>query len=444
MAGIVMFAIKSSVGVERDLDMTDLHDIDLNDYDPMDYEVQQCPFAHYEALRAHGPIFHHEQTGMFFASRLDVVNEVLRDTETFSSQMSNTTTRPDPETLEEMTAILSEGWPRAETMLTIDPPRHTAYRKLVSRTFSARKIIALEDKIREIAIDLIEAFPEKGTIDFHADFAVSFPVQVIHFALNMSPEAEGKIKGWSDDAVAAIGNKLTHEQWIKAVTGQLENQKYWYSEYEKRLANPQEDVISDLTHADFPDPDLPEGETRKLEFPEIYSIIQQLMVAGNETTTKFLNETMRILIEQPHWWEALENDPDGLIHGVVEEGLRMSSPNQGLFRIATKDTEIQGVKIPEGSRIWVMFGAANRDNEIFEDSESFDPTRENLKEHVAFGKGHHFCIGAPLSRLEGKIAFEELVKRIKLPSFTENNTFEYEPSFVLRGLAALELKVEKR
>ena len=115
-------------------------EIDLSTYHPMDSEVQQCPFAHYEALRNHGPIFFHEQTGMFFASRLDIVNEIVRDTETFSSQMSNTTTKPDAETLREMTEIMSEGWPRAETMLTIDPPRHTAYRKLVSRTFSARRL----------------------------------------------------------------------------------------------------------------------------------------------------------------------------------------------------------------------------------------------------------------------------------------------------------------
>ncbi len=424
--------------------MTTSEQIDLSSYDPMDPEIQQCPFGHYAALRDHGPLFFHEQSGMYFASRLETVNEILRDTDTFSSRMSNTTTKPDSETLEEMTAILSEGWPRAETMLTIDPPHHTAYRKLVSRTFSARKIVSLEEKVREIAVDLIEAFPDKGVIDFHADFAVALPVRVIHHTLNMAPEVEEKIKPWSDAAVAAIGNKLTHEQWIQAVTDQLENQKYWFAEYENRLEHPQDDILSDLAHADFPDPDLPDEETRKLDFPEIYSLIQQLMVAGNETTTKFLNETMRILIEEPHWWDALEKDPDGLVYGVVEEGLRMSSPNQGLFRVVTKDTELQGVSLPKGSRIWVMFGAANRDLNTFDDSESFDPTRENLKDHVAFGKGHHFCIGAPLSRLEGKVAFEELVKRIKLPAFTENNTFEYESSYVLRGLAALELEIEKR
>ena len=325
--------------------------VDLSNYDPMDREVQQCPFSHYAALRDHGPLFFHEQSNMFFASRLDVVNEILRDTETFSSQMSNTTTKPSPETLKAIAEIQSKGWPRKETMLTIDPPYHTAYRKLVSRTFSARRIASLEDTVRKFAIELIDAFPDKGTVDFHNDFAVSFPVRVIHYALNMAPEVEGKVKSWSDAATAAIGNKLSHEEWIDAVTVQLENQDYWYSEYEKRLENPQDDVISDLAHADFSHPDLPEGETRKLDFSEIYSIIQQLMVAGNETTTKFLDETMRTLVEEPQWWEALEADPAGLIYGVVEEGLRISSPNQGLFRIVTRDAEIQGVSIPEGSRI---------------------------------------------------------------------------------------------
>jgi len=419
-------------------------DIDLRNYNPMDREVQQCPFEHYRALRDHGPIFHHEQTGMYFASRHDVVIEILRDTETFSSNIASAGTVGEPEVMEQVAEIMREGVGRAETMLTIDPPVQTRYRKLVSRSFSARRIAALEDRIREIAVDLIAELPQSGTIDFHADFAVSFPVRVIHYALNMAPEVEGKIKQWSDDAVAALGTNITPERRLEAARGQIDSQMYWMGEYEERLANPTDDILSELAHADFNAVDLPDGETRKLEFPEIYSIIQQLMVAGNETTTKFLNETMRLLIENPKWWHAMEQDPEGTINGLVEEGLRLSTPNQGMFRSVTKDAEIEGVRIPAGSRIWVMFGAANRDERYFENGESFDPGRDNLKEHVAFGKGHHFCIGAPLSRLEGRVAFEELVKAMKLPAFSEGNTFEYEPSFVLRGLAQLDLDIEKR
>lgn len=419
-------------------------EIDLDNYNPMDREVQQCPFDHYAALRDHGPIFHHPQTGMFFASRHDVVVEILRDTETFSSKIASAGTVGGSEVMAQVAEIMRQGWKRTETMLTIDPPHQTRYRKLVAKAFSARRIAALEDKIRETAIELIDGFPDEGPIDFHADFAVSFPVKVIHYALNMAPETEAKIKSWSDDAVAALGADISDERRIEAAHGQIDNQMYWHAEYEARLANPVDDILSDLAHADFDDPDSPDGETRKLEFSEIYSIVQQLMVAGNETTTKFLNETMRLLIENPHWWEQLKTDPDSTINNLVEEGLRLSTPNQGMFRVATRDADIGGVHIPAGSRVWVMFGAANRDESYFDDGDSFDPGRENLKEHLAFGKGHHFCIGAPLSRLEGRVAFEELVKRIELPAFSEGNTFEYEPSFVLRGLAQLDLDVKKR
>jgi len=429
--------------VRDDVAMTDTANVDLSTYNPMDREVQQCPFDHYAALRDHGPLYFHEPTKMYFASRLDIVNEILRDTTNFSSRMASAGTIGGGDIMAQVGEIMAQGWPRRDTMLTIDAPYHTKYRKLVARAFSARRIAALEDKIREIAVDLINDFPASGSIDFHADFAVSFPVRVIRYALNMAPETEDRIKVWSDASVAALGASITDERRLEAAREQVECQQYWFSEYENRLAEPQDDILSDVAHADFDDPDTPEGETRKLEFGEVFSIIQQLMVAGNETTTKFLNETMRQLIENPTWWDQMRDDPEGMWNGLVEEGLRVSSPNQGLFRVVTNDIEFHGQELPKGTRIWIMFGAANRDENTFENAESFNPGRDNLKEHIAFGKGHHFCIGAPLSRLEGKVAFEELTKRIKLPAFSEGNTFEYEPSFILRGLAQLDLDVEK-
>ena len=392
--------------------MTTSDQIDLSTYDPMDREVQQCPFNHYAALRDHGPLFFHEQSNMFFASRLDVVNEILRDTQTFSSQMSNTTSKPSPETLKAMAEIQSQGWPRKETMLTIDPPYHTAYRKLVSRTFSARRIAALEDKVRTFATELIDAFPEKGTVDFHNDFAVSFPVRVIHYALNMAPEVEGKVKNWSDAATAAIGNKLSHDEWVDAVTVRVEDQNYWYSEYEKRLEHPQDDVLSDLAHADFAHPDLEDGESRKLDFPEIYSIINQFMVAGNETTRNAIGWGLKYLTDNPDQRKIWESDFDAVAPTAVEEIVRLASPVTYMRRTTTQDVVIREQEIKAGDKVCMYYLAANRDEEVFDDPYKFDVLRQP-NNHLGFGgPGPHFCLGAHLARREITVMFRELFRRL--------------------------------
>ena len=405
----------------------------------MDREVQQDPFPYYAALRRQAPVFRHPSTGIFFVSRLETLCQVLADPATWSSRFASQGVPPTPETADRLREIARQGWPQVDTMLTADPPGQTRYRKTVGRAFSSRRILALEPVVRRIADDLIDAWPDTGRVDFMNTFAVSLPVRVIAYALNMKPEVEGNIKRWSDDAVAALGVAISAERRIEAAEGVLESQQYWASEFEDRRARPRDDFLSDLAHAEFEDES---GAVRALEIPELLSIVAQLMVAGNETTTKLLNETVKLLIENPEQWEAIRKDPE-TIPATIEEALRLSTPNQGMFRVATRDAELGGVAIPKGSMLWIIFGSANRDERCFPDPDRFDPSRDNLREHVAFGRGAHFCIGAPLARLELRVALQQLAARIEDWRVAPGFTLEYEPSYILRGLAGLELEVRK-
>ena len=171
------------------------------------------------------------------------------------------------------------------------------------------------------------------------------------------------------------------------------------------------------------------------------SIIQQLLVAGNETTTKMLTEMLRLLAEHPAEWEALRADPSQA-PAFVEETLRLSTPTQGMFRVVKNDTRLAGVDLPAGAHVVVMFSSANRDGSVFEDSDSFCPMRDGVSNHLAFGRGIHFCLGAALARLEGRVAAEELAQRLRSFTLSESNDFEYHPSFLLRGLKRLEIQPE--
>jgi cytochrome P450 len=404
----------------------------------MDPATQQDPFPYYAALRRKAAVYQGAD-GMFYVSGHAAVLEVLQQPNTFSSQWGNTAGAPPVEgTEEEMKVIFAEGYPPVSTMLTLDPPLQTRYRKSVGKAFSTRRIESLEPRIRKIAVDLLDTCPESGRIDFMRRISIPFPVRVIADMLSIPFDREADVKRWSDDSVASIGVKISAERALEAARSIVEMQNFMASLLEERQREPQDDFLSELVAADFEDV---EGNTRKLEIPEMISIIQQIMVAGNEATTKGITEIMKLLVENPGEWKHVREDPTA-IPAMAEEGLRLASPNQGLFRVCTKDSEVAGVQIPKGQMLWVMFGSANRDDAVFPDPDRFDPARKNLSDTFAFGRGAHFCIGAPLARLEIRVLFEELAKRFGSIRFAPGTTLEYEPSFILRGLKELEIEVD--
>ena len=414
--------------------------VSLETYEPTDPGVQQDPFPHYAALREQAPVWR-SASGTFFVSRHDAVREVLEQPNLFSSEWANTAGPPPiAQGDDEILAIYRGGYPPVSTMLTLDPPLQTRYRKAVGPAFTPRRMQAMEPRIRRIAIDLIEALPRQGRVEFVRQMAVPYPVRVISHALSIPPELEREVKRWSDDSVAAIGVEITRERALEAARGIVEMQNTLAELVAARRKNPEDDILTSITAAEFADAD---GTVRELDVPEMLSILQQLMVAGNEATTKGISEIVKLLAQHPEQWQRIQREP-GIIPAVVDEGLRLASPNQGLFRLCTADTEVAGTQIPKGSMLWVMFGSANRDERVFPDPDRFDPDRPNLNEAVTFGRGAHYCIGAPLARLEITVLLEEMASRIESLQLANDCKLTYEPSFILRGLERLDLEIERK
>jgi cytochrome P450 len=324
-------------------------------------------------------------------------------------------------------------------MLTADQPDHTRYRRLVSRAFHPKVIAELEPTVRAITVRLIESWIDKGRIEFVSEFGVPLPVRVIAKALNVPDDRLDDFKRWSDDSIAGIGTNISIEERIQAEYGVNEFQHYFAEQINKRRTEPQDDILTNLLNATIEDDDPEISDKRQLDMPEMLSIIQQLLVAGNETTTKMLTEMIRLLAENPDQWRKVKEDPSR-VERIVEETLRMSTPTQGMWRMVTKDTELGGFPLKKGDRLIIVFSSANRDECLYSNPDAFDPDRENLRDHLAFGKGIHFCLGANLSRLEGKVALEELSKRIDTITLPDSNKYEYFPSFMLRGLTSLDVE----
>ena len=405
----------------------------INAFDP---ELIQDPYPYFERLRAEAPVYRDPATGVVQVSTYDLVMEVNRQPHVFSSDFSTqlrsgAVAGIDPDEA----AILAEGWPVANTMLTADPPAHTRYRKLGMKAFTYKRVDGLGDYVAEVTHDLIDGFIEAGACEFRAAFASHLPMTIIADSLGAPRADMEKFHRWSEAFVAQLGGISDKAARLDAARRIVEFQRYFVDIIEEKRVRPTEDVISDLVHADLAE----EGDPRKLDYSELISIIQQLLVAGNETTTHALTAGLYYLISNPEQMAAARADPD-LIPGLVEETLRFLTPTNNMWRVATRDAEIGGVPVKQGDMILVRYGSANRDAAQFDDPDRFDLTRENAKTHLAFGAGIHTCIGAQLARKEMNTAFPILLERLKNLRFQEGrNDFRYSPNILLRGVTELHL-----
>ena len=406
----------------------------LASLNPLDPAVVETPFEYYRALREEAPVYQVPMLGFFIVTRYDLLLEVIGDQERFSSRSGPAVggnAGPPPELIE----IMKKGYPPVDTLLSADPPEHTRYRSLCVRAFSGRAVARIEPYIRGVARELAAKIQHAGEMNVPPQFGVPLPLTVIADQLGVPRSDMPLFKKWSDDSVAPLGGMISKQRALECAQSIVDLQHYFARKIEERRKEAREDMLSDLVDARL-------DGVEPLNVSELLSILQQFLVAGNETTANLIGSAVMLLIQHPDQQKLVRDDPSR-IPNLVEEVLRLESPVQTLFRMAKCDTEVAGVAIPKGARIAVSYAAANRDPAVFADPDRFDVTRKNAREHLAFGRGEHFCPGAALARKEAQIAFETLLGSTRNWRFTPGkNDFKHVPSFILRGLENLWIQYE--
>jgi cytochrome P450 len=384
--------------------------------DPQSADFKRDPYPYYERLRAEAPV-HLSKYGFWSIAAYDDVVHVLKTPQVFSSAGMGGPT------------ISSVG---ARSIITTDPPVHTQFRNLVNRAFTPRMVADMEPRIREIANGLIDAVAPASAMDIVSDLATPLPVTVIAEILGVDASRRDDFKRWSTAIVSQFSGGTVEEQQ-RIESDRQEFRAYFREQIDRRRKEPSGDLISAIVAA--------EDAEIALSPEEVAAFVMLLLVAGNETTTNLIGNAMLALTAHPDQLAIVAEDP-ALVPSMVEEALRYDSPVQFLFRSTTEDASIGGTPIPKGNIVVPIYASANRDDAKYPDAARFDVTR-NPQGHLAFGLGPHFCLGAPLARLEAKVAFEELFARTRNIA---RRDAEAPPdrisSMFLRGLASLPVVFE--
>ena len=404
---------------------------------PHDDAFYQDPFPTYAMLRSEAPVYEIPDTpGLFFITTWSLVREALMDPARFSNVMPHARrTSPPTEVAADVEALRAQGYPYTPALGTNDPPQHTRYRKMVNRAFTVRSLAWMEPLVDDVADTLAAALPDDEIVDIMEAITIPLPVWAIMRILGLDDKYRDDLRRWSDSSNASLGGKLTADRWIETERDVLEYQQVICRELDDRREHPRNDLLSTLVQAE-------PGET-PLTNAELVWLVRELIVAGNETTIRALADIILNLDTMPGVWDRLRDD-EQFRRGVVEEGIRLAAPVMGLWRKATCDTEIGGVAIPAESTLFLAFSSANRDDTVFEEPDSFDPLRQNVREHLAFGHGIHVCVGAGLARIEAMSALRALADNVSALEVVDRDALRYGPSYGLRGLMGLPVRVRRR
>lgn len=410
------------------------------DFRLTDPDLMECPYPHYKRLFDAGErVVTDPDIGVVVVGYQELV-ELSRDTGSYSSELS-----PRPLHMgisgepiqDDVMEILSELPDVENALFGADPPAHTRHRKIVNQALVPKRMRQLQPQIQEITDGLIDTWIDRGSFDFLPEFGIPLPLTVISGVLGVQHEDMMVFKYWGEEMIAGNSHVLDNARRREVARAVVDFHQYFEPLIEERRSEPRQDLLSWLVNAEI------EGEPG-LTNAELGVIVSQILLAGHETTTNLIGNAIVLLAERKDLQERLRSDPDD-IPQFIEEMLRWDPPIQCTMRRATGDIEFHGHRSAKDQWVAPMWGAASRDPEVFPNPDEFDMDRPNVRNHMGFGHGIHFCVGSELARMEGRIAFETLTRRLADWNIdAEASDLSHPPTFAQHGYKKVVLRFDRQ
>jgi cytochrome P450 len=393
-------------------------------FDPLSDEYLADPYSVLAELPiAEAPVFYAPSIDYYVVTRYADIEQVYRDPATYSAAVAQAPLAP---LVAEAQQILLAGGHRPQpSMVSLDEPAHARLRKPAARAFSAKRVTGMVPTIRRVTTELLGAVAGQSRFDLVAALAFPLPATVVFALMGVPDEDHLRLKRWCGYRAALSWGRPAPADQVDIATNIAAYRGYLSQLVEQKAASRGDDLTSDLLAIHDEDPS-------RLTLPEIASILFSLSFAGHETTTGLIGNTVRRLLEDPARWAQVSSSPD-LVGAAVEETLRFDPSVPVWRRVTTRPATLNGIELPEGAKVFLWLAAANRDPLVFTDPDRFDVQRPNSDEHLAFGRGLHYCLGANLGRLEARLAVEELARRYPHLTLVPDQQLTFHPNISFRG-----------
>jgi cytochrome P450 len=400
-------------------------------------DALRCPYPAYQQLRSESPVHFVEDIDAFVVTRHQDIAAIIRQPELFNNTIA---VGPPPNGLLEAVAEVVAENPQlldAVTTLAQLPPvllladgkLHSRQRALVNKAFTPRGAASLEPRLTAIADGLIDRFIGNGQAELLDDYATPLPLIIMSELVGVVPDRIPTFKKWADAWLTPIGNRGNKQRTKMMLEALLEFWAYFQAEVGRRRREDHPDLLNAIVNSRV-------DGLEPLTDAEIIVFVGQLMSAGTETSTKLISQGLLLFDRDPELRDRVAADPD-LLPKVIEELLRFEPPVQGMFRVAEQDTTLDGVDIPTGAMLWLAYASANRDPGTWTNPDTFQPGRDNISNHMSFGGGKHYCLGAALARVEGLVGLRQLLTRLDNIQLDRGHRVEYEQSFIFHGPTSL-------